>query len=273
MTSNIGHILEKLSLERLYKANIVSIWNVIKSKYLDNFQMLPYFEAIIDRGVLNIGGGKVTFKTRYNFDTDKRVFIKEHYIVFCINTDNITSTWPDSESAIKESFLDSLLSDSIDWLNRRLRVGYLRDRKPLLLDFIYSVFPEYKDPSYGKFEFFKVSKQFVKSSLGQSLWEEAFRDYFSKVMRTPIKREFHKMSWLDHNLLPMFIWDTESDLFYNMGTEYYNIKKLDRRTLNSKNFSKMTSYDFMNGNRYSLMKGDSGIGFPLYLDNEDLVLK
>ena len=153
-------------------------------------------------------------------------------------------------------------------------VERLEKYKPEILEFIYNTFPQYRDNPDLKFSYIdrkNVLDKLEKSVLGQQLWERAFSDYFSKVFNSPLRREFHEISWLSHTLMPMFIWDTEDNLIYTCGTEYYSFKKLDRRTLGSKNFSNIRYMDFIAGKSF-VLSANSAVGFPTWLDNPDLIL-
>ena len=271
--NSIGPILEKLSSDRLYKANISAIWKSIKQNYLDNFRMLPYLTVVIPYDVKDIGGGRVVFKTNYSFEKDKRVVVKEPYIIFCISTDNLSISWRGDEAAEKSYFLSTISSGFVTYRNT-LWIERMEKSKPGILEFIYKTFPKYRDNPDLKFDYRDrrdVQDKLEKSALGQQLWEEAYRDYFSKMTNSPQRREFHEISWLSHTLMPMFIWDTEDNLIYTCGTESYSFKKLDRRTLGSKNFSNMRYEDFIVGKSF-VLNMNSEVGFPTWLDNPDLVL-
>ena len=271
--NSVGPILEKLSSDRLYKASINAIWKSIKQHYLENFQMLPYLSVVIPNDVKDIGGGRAIFKTNYSFEKDKRVVVKEPYIIFCISTDNLSLSWRGDEATEKSYFLSTISNGLVTYRNT-LWVERLEKAKPEILEFIYKIFPEYRDNPDLSFDYRDrryVQDELEKSVLGQELWERAFSDYFSKVLNSPQKREFHEISWLSHTLMPMFIWDTEVNLIYTCGTEYYSFKKLDRRTLGSKNFSNMRYEDFLVGKSF-VLNTNSAVGFPTWLDNPDLVL-
>lgn len=248
MGNNIGLILEKLSFEKIVKPQINLMWKVIFSKYIvdskkpGNKSNYFVFNAkhiyLPDSGyVQDLNSIYYNFQIDvvYDFNTAKKLFIKEPYIVFCIDADK--AYFDTSREALFDLFFEKL-----DKSVRFNTMPVVKDAFPTVYKFLI----DYKnyDPND---ETFRVPKGEVldmsRYSEGRELFEKAYE--IIKNGLSEIKAvDTHGMGWIDSNLYPMFIWDTQEGFVYscNISSDQLN---LDRRSLNKRTIVKVKDSRFM----------------------------
>lgn len=238
-------ILEKLSFQRLFKANIDVIWKALRTKYIGRFPGVFKTEAYtvcIDEGLDDIGGvctGRCV-KPTYNFNKARALFVKEPFIIFCLNRDYFYFDPKDiTESLIRDSFLESYKTVGAYKTMREIKDDkryilweYLRDVKGYDPDRIKRVRLEDCDLS--------------GTSYGDALVKKACQEV-KKVTKNAKPDYTCKISFIDDKLLPMLIYDTEYNNVYNAYFDRGDFS-LNRKTLKSYYcIDEFSLYEFLDG--------------------------
>ena len=250
MGNNMGLILEKLSFDKIVKPQINLIWKVIFNKYVVDSKKpgnksnhfvfnakhiyLPDHSSVQD---LNSIYYNFQIDVVYDFNTAKKLFIKEPYVVFCIDTDK--AYFDTSREALFDLFFEKL-----DKSARLNPMSVVKDAFPVVYKFLI----DYKnyDPND---ETLRVPKDEVldmsRYSEGRELFEKA-----SEIIKNGLSNkkavDTHGMVWIDPNLCPMFIWDTENGTVYACKGLTSN-SLLDKRSLRRKFVERVTLDDFVKG--------------------------
>ena len=250
MGNNIGLILEKLSFEKIVKPQINLIWKVIFSKYVVDSKK-PGLESnrfafnakhiylSHDSYVQDLNSIYYNFQINvvYDFNKAKKLFIKEPYVVFCIDADK--AYFDTSREALFDLFFENL-NMSVEYN----QVSVVKGKFPAVYKFLI----DYKnyDPND---ETVRVSKGEVldmsRYAEGRELFEKAYE--MIKNGLSEIKAvDTHGMGWIDSNLYPMFIWDTEDGIVYTCrGLTSSSL--LDKRSLRGRFIDSVTLSDFLKG--------------------------
>ena len=262
--SDVGLILEKLNFEKIIKPQISLMWKVIYNKYINNNDTPlrnsfkfdnkhVYFPE--DSGIPDIDNilGHLIISVEYDFNKAKKLFIKEPYVCFCIDS-NYAYFVIDKE-ILFDKFLDkSVYGNDMEVVELQFpavynylisRGGYNKDSKNTTVNLGDVIKMGYYED--GK-ELFDKAYKIIKNGLSK---------------RKPVWP--HGIKWIDRNLFPMFIWDTDEGFVYTCGglTAHSN---LDRRSLNSNGTTKISYDHFIQGDK--VVRDIITIGFP-YLPNND----
>ena len=250
MGNNMGLILEKLSFDKIVKPQINLIWKVIFNKYVVDSKKpgnksnhfvfnakhiyLPDHSSVQD---LNSIYYNFQIDVVYDFNTAKKLFIKEPYVVFCIDTDK--AYFDTSREALFDLFFEKL-----DKSARLNPMSVVKDAFPVVYKFLI----DYKnyDPND---ETLRVPKDealdMSRYSEGRELFEKAYE--MIKNGLSEIKAvDTHGMGWIDSNLYPMFIWDTEKNMVYTCRGLTPN-SLLDRRSLRGRFIDSVVLDGFLKG--------------------------
>lgn len=250
MGNNMGLILEKLSFEKIVKPQINLIWKVIFNKYVvdskkaGNKSNYFVFNAkhiyLPDSGYvqdLNSIYHNFQIDVVYDFNTAKKLFIKEPYIVFCIDSDK--AYFDTSREALFDLFFEKL-----DKSVRFNQMSVVKDAFPTVYKFLI----DYKnyDPND---ETFRVPKGEVSDmsrySEGRELFEKAY-EIIKNGLSNKRAVDSHGMGWIDSNLYPMFIWDTEKNMVYTCRGLTPN-SLLDRRSFRGRFIDSVILDGFLKG--------------------------
>lgn len=251
MGNNIGLILEKLSFEKIVKPQINLMWKVIFNKYVVDSKKpetksnrfvfnakhiyLPDHSDVQD---LNSIYYNFQINVVYDFNTAKKLFIKEPYVVFCIDADK--AYFDTSREALFDMFFEKLdKSVSLNYMS------VVKDAFPTVYKFLI----DYKNYDPSNDETVRVTKGEVldmsRYAEGRELFEKAY-EIIKNGLSNKKAVDTHGMVWIDPNLYPMFIWDTEGGIVYACKGLTSN-SLLDKRSLRGKFVDSVALDDFVKG--------------------------
>ena len=96
MSDKMGDILEKLSFDRMLRPQIDLMWKVIKKYYVSSKDAMVRNSFIFSNkwvqfpDIKDFSGVSMEIPRKYDFNKAKRLFIKEPYVVFCIDSNEVS---------------------------------------------------------------------------------------------------------------------------------------------------------------------------------------
>lgn len=244
--SSVGPILEKLNFDRMLKPQIDLMWKVIDRNYVSSpeynvrrqFEFEPILYYIENSDITDLHHIMGTYvKPVYDFRKAKKIFIKEPFVCFCIDSDVARFDFNDTEK-IRKEFFDDLVGRITC-----LRLRYVKTEYPVCFDFLT------KDLGYNEDnENITVNLSDIDRIRNHKSGEYLFNDYYNRIKSDVDSRrvEHHRMKWIDGNLHPIFIWDTDGGFVYTCHI-YYRDLVLDRRVFNRRGVTKITQEQFARG--------------------------
>lgn len=241
MSDKMGDILEKLNFDRMLRPQIDLMWKVIKKYYISsNDAMVRYHFSFPNKWVQfpeieDFSGVNMQIPRKYDFNKAKRLFIKEPWVVFCV----------DSNEAYFDFTKDSIRKEFFERLDYTVYGNYLSWAKkdfPTVHWFLVNVMGYNDSDQFSvvqRYDTEKIKDYPVGRELFDKAWEMLERGLLGKEVVPP-----HRMGWIDGNLCPMFIWDTQEGFVYscNISSDQLN---LDRRSLNKRTIVKVKDSRFM----------------------------
>lgn len=241
MGDKMGDILEKLSFDRMLRPQIDLMWKVIKKYYISskdasvsyNFRFSDKWVQFPD--MKDFSGVTMTIPRKYDFNKAKRLFIKDPWVVFCIDSNEVSFDF--TKDSIRDKFFERL-----DWTVFGNYLSWAKEDFPTVHWFLVNVMG-YDDSDSSlhikRYDTEKIKDYPVGRDLFDKAWEMVGRGLLGKEVVSP-----HRMGWIDGHLYPIFIWDTQEGFVYscNVSSDQLN---LDRRSLNKRTIVKVKDSRFM----------------------------
>ena len=242
MSDKMGDILEKLNFDRMLRPQIDLMWKVIKKYYISSNDTMVRNSFVFSNkwvsfpdNMKDFTGVSMEIPRKYDFNKAKKLFIKEPWVVFCIDSNEVYFDF--TQDSIRERFFKRL-----DWTVFGNYLSWAKESFPTVYWFLVNVMGyNDNDPSttikQGDTE--NIKDYPVGRELFDKAWEMVENGLSGKDAVRP-----HRMGWIDGHLYPMFIWDTQEGFVYscNVMSDQLN---LDRRSLNKRTIIKVKDNRFM----------------------------